>query len=155
MSSFSLSFLWGPRSSLLDIISAVGWSFALFEILPASLRGPSPFFGCSDCVCFLSVYSLISPLRASTKDFFGCGVKSSTDCSLFLFLSLFCVNFLFLCSFRFLLTVLASLSALFLSSFQFCVSVSLDGLSLMFFRYVVTSFRVDSSFCFYSLMIFE
>ena len=45
------------------------------------------FFGCSGCV--FSVYLLISPLRASTKDFFS-GVKSSTDCSLFL---LFSVNF--------------------------------------------------------------
>ena len=67
----------------------------LYEIFPAPLWGPSPFFGCSGCVCFVSVYSLISPLRASIKDFLGCGVMSSTDCSLFLFLSFVSV-FLFI-----------------------------------------------------------
>ena len=48
------------------------------------------FFVYSGCVSFVSVYSLISPLRASTKDFLGCGVMSSTVC--FFFFSLFFVS---------------------------------------------------------------
>ena len=52
----------------------------------------------------LGVPILYVPTLIGLKDFLGCGVMSSTDCSLFLFL--FCVSFLFLCSLRFSLIVL-------------------------------------------------
>ena len=87
----------------------------LDEEFPAPLGGPSPFFG----VCFFGCIFLHDPVRASTKDRLGWGIRSSCDRFLFPFL---CVSFLCLVSFKSSPIFLDSSCAVCLNSFHFILS---------------------------------
>ena len=127
---FSLASFWLWKCCLLDVASSVGWALASGRRISYPAWGAISVFA----VCFLVAYSCMNPVKTSTKDRLGWGIRSSCDCSL-LFL---CVSFLCLVSLKSSLIFLASSCAVCLNSFHLVACVSLS-LFLVCFIFVVTS----------------